>query len=162
MIHGPVPQLQDYLTHSARQFSHKVALVCGPRRVTYGEIEASANALAHYLEGNGVAPGDRVIVFADNTVETVVSFWAVLKANAVVIVVNPLTKAGKLNYLLNDCEPAAFITDGHLYSQFEAPVRTCRSLHAIIVSGAIDDAGLAELPCATRWSARRCPEPTPG
>ena len=42
------------------------------------------------------------------------SFWAVLKANAVVSIVNPLTKADKLEYLLNDCRPAAFITDEHI------------------------------------------------
>ena len=55
-----------------------------------------------------------MIVFADNTVETVVAFWAVLKANAVVSIVNPLTKGDKLAYLLNDCRPAALITDEHL------------------------------------------------
>ena len=33
---------------------------------------------------NGVGRGDRVVIYADNTVECVVSFWAVLKANAVV------------------------------------------------------------------------------
>ena len=38
-------------------------------------------------------------MFGDNTVETVVAFWAVLKANAVVSIVNPLTKADKLEYL---------------------------------------------------------------
>ena len=81
-MHGPVPLLHDYLRHSARQLGGKVALVCGKRRITYGEIEARSNAIAHHLVASGVARGDRVIIFADNTVETVVSFWAVLKANA--------------------------------------------------------------------------------
>ena len=44
------------------------------------------------------------------TRETVVAFWAVLKANAVVSIVNPLTKSAKLQYQIDDCTPAALVT----------------------------------------------------
>jgi acyl-CoA synthetase (AMP-forming)/AMP-acid ligase II len=91
------------------------------------------------------------VVFADNTVETVVAFWAVLKANAVVSIVNPLTKSDKLAYLLGDCRPAALITDQHLYAVFAGPARGCTHLRRVIVSGKIDDAKLSALPHAQRW-----------
>ncbi|HZU51970.1 MAG TPA: AMP-binding protein [Sphingomicrobium sp.] len=152
-MHGPVPLLHDYLIHSAQQFGGKVALVCGDQRVAYREIDAQSNALAHHLAAAGVARGDRVMIFADNSVETVISFWAALKANAVVCIVNPLTKAGKLDYLLKDCRPAAFITDKRLHSVYNEPVLNCPSLRRVIVSGPIDDPDLAELPHAVRWSA---------
>ena len=113
-MHGPIPQLHDYLEHSARRLPDKVALVAGQQRLTYRELDRRANALAHTLVDAGVERGDRVIVFGDNTVETVVSFWAVLKANAVVSIVNPLTKADKLATTCNDCRAAALITDAHL------------------------------------------------
>src|ERR1700730_8670396 len=150
-MHGPVPLLHDYLIHSARHLGGKVALVCGKRRITYSEIEARSNAIAHHLVASGVARGDRVIIFADNTVETVVSFWAVLKANAVVCIVNPLTKRDKLRYLLNDCQPSALITDKHLYPIFKEPAEACPSLRRVIVSGSIDDAELTGLPHAVHW-----------
>jgi len=150
-MHGPVPLLHDYLLHSAREFTEKVALVCMKQRVTYGELDARSNALAHSLVAAGVERGDRVVVFADNTVEAVVSFWAVLKANAVVSIVNPLTKSDKLSYLLGDCRPAALITDQHLHSAFTGPARACSHLRRIIVSGPIDDAKLAGIPHARRW-----------
>jgi acyl-CoA synthetase (AMP-forming)/AMP-acid ligase II len=86
-------------------------------------------------------------------VETVVSFWAVLKANAVVCIVNPLTKRDKLGYLLNDCRPSALITDKHLYPIFREPAEACPSLRRVIVSGAIEDTELAGLPHAVRWDA---------
>src|ERR1700736_954816 len=101
-MHGPVPLLHDYLAHSAGRLGGKVALVCGRRRVSYGELEARSNAVAHHLLASDVARGDRVLIFANNTVETVISFWATLKANAVACIVNPLTKREKLGYLLND------------------------------------------------------------
>lgn len=151
VTHGSAPLLNDYLLHSARELSEKVALVCMKQRVTYGELDARSNALAHSLIASGVERGDRVIIFADNTVETVVSFWAVLKANAIVSIVNPLTKSDKLSYLLGDCRPTVLITDQHLASVFAEPARACSHLRRVIISGIIDDARLAELPNAQRW-----------
>jgi amino acid adenylation domain-containing protein len=151
ITHGPVPLLQDYLMQTAQELSEKIALVCMKQRITYGELDARSNALAHSLVESGVKHGDRVVVFGDNTVETVISFWAVLKANAVVSIVNPLTKSDKLSYLLEDCRPAAFITDMHIHSVFAGPARACSHLRRVIVSGTIDEAKLAELPHAQRW-----------
>ena len=127
--------LQDYLADSASRLPEKIALVCMKQRVSYAELDARSNALAHSLVAAGVERGDRVVIFADNTVETVVSFWAVLKANAVVSIVNPLTKAEKLAYLLNDCRPAALISDAHLKPVFDAAARGCAHLKRVIVSG---------------------------
>jgi amino acid adenylation domain-containing protein len=146
-----VPLLHDYLLDTACALPDKVALVCMRQRLTYGELDAQSNALANSLTAAGVKRGDRVVVFADNTVETVVAFWAVLKANAVATLVNPLTKANKLQYLLNDCRPAALITDQHLYYAFAEAARACRHLRTVIVTGSIDAARLAGLPNGRRW-----------
>jgi amino acid adenylation domain-containing protein len=145
------PLLHDHLINSAREFGDKVALVCMKQRLTYAELDARSNALAHTLIASGVARGDRVIVFADNTIETVISFWAILKADAVVSVVNPLTKSDKLSYLLKDCQPSALITDQHLYSIFAPVVQARKHLRTIVVSGLIDNTQLAALPRARRW-----------
>jgi amino acid adenylation domain-containing protein len=150
-MHGAVPLLHDYLAHSASRLRAKVALVCGPHRLSYGELDARANALANHLAAAGIARGDRVMIFGDNCVETVIAFWAALKANAVACIVNPLTKADKLGYLLNDCRPTAVITDQHLREVFEAPVRNSPWLRRVVVSGPCDETGLGTLPNAVRW-----------
>lgn len=147
----PVPLLHDYLIHTARRLPNKIALVGSKQRISYEEIEARSNALANNLVAAGVKRGDRVIVFGDNTIETAISFWAVLKANAVVCIVNPLTKSEKLAYLLHDCRPAALITESNIYSAFSGPARECSHLRCVIVSGQIEDEKLAVLPNARRW-----------
>ncbi len=139
-----VPLLHDYLLDSARRLPEKVALVCDDRRVTYGEIDRWSTALAHALQRRGVERGDRVIVYAENSVEAVVAFWAVLKANAVVSVVNPLTRADKLEYLLRDCSAAALVADRRLASQF-VPAARGAPLRAIVAFGEGHDAALREL-----------------
>jgi amino acid adenylation domain-containing protein len=146
-----IPQLHDFLIHTAARLPDKEALVCGEARVTYGEIDRKSNALAHALKKRGVGRGDRVIVFADNTPETVVSFWGVLKANAVVSIVNPLTKTDKLAYMLNDCRPAALITDSHLYRVFVDPAKESPHLKTVVMSGQVAPDKLAAIPKAERW-----------
>lgn len=153
MINDPVPVLHNYLIHSARQNGPKVALVCDGRRITYDQLEMWSNAVANHLVAAGIERGDRVMILSDNTVDAVVSFWAALKANAVVCLINPLTKPDKLSYLLDDCQPTALIAQSRLYLTFSGPARHCPSLRRAIVSGTIDDADLNALPHAVRWNA---------
>ncbi|HEX6004129.1 MAG TPA: class I adenylate-forming enzyme family protein [Burkholderiales bacterium] len=131
-MHDAVPLLHDFLAHSARRLPDKVALVCARRRITYREFDESSNALAHALIELGVARGDRVLIFASNTVETAVSFWAVLKAGAVASVVNPATKGEKLAFLIKDCRPAALITEARLHEVWGVPAAAVRT---VIVCG---------------------------
>lgn len=147
-----VPLLHDYLIESAKRLPEKVALVCQKQRLTYKEIDDRSTALAHGLIARGVERGDRVVVFADNTVETVVSFWGVLKANAIVSIVNPLTKTDKLAYLLNDCRASALISDGHIASVFVDAANQSPHLRSIIVSGNLTDAHASALKApVSKW-----------
>jgi amino acid adenylation domain-containing protein len=144
-----IPQLHDFLTDSATRLHEKVALVCQGRRLTYAEIEEQSNALANALVSRGIARGDRIVVFSDNTVEAVVAFWAILKANAVVSIVNPLTKADKLAHLLNDCRAAGLIADARHAVFCDAAARAPH-LRTTIVSGNWAPR-FADLPGAVPW-----------
>ena len=149
-MHGAVPLLHDYLEHSARRLPEKVALVCQGQRLTYAEIDAQANAIANLFVARGVARGDRVMIFAENAVDTVVSFWAALKASAIAVIVNPLTRRDKLQYLVNDCRPAALVTHGHLAPAFEEPSKSPH-VKTVMVSGRIAAKTLAALPGGMTW-----------
>lgn len=104
--------VQEFLQNSARLSPDKTALVCDGQRLTYAQIEAMANRLAHVLIDQGIQRGDRVIIHLENTVEAVMSIFAVLKAGAIFVFVNHSTKQDKLTYILNDCGAAALIGDG--------------------------------------------------
>lgn len=150
MVFG-VPLLHDFLIDSAKKLPTKVALVVNKQRYTYADLDQRSNALANTLVKSGVKRGDRVVVFGDNTVETVISFWGVLKANAVISIVNPLTKADKLVYLLNDCRAVAMVTDAHLSGVFVDVMPQCKHLRTTIVSGALDAAKTKALPGFMTW-----------
>ncbi len=150
--HVATPLLHDFLEHSAARLGDKVALVVKGARVTYAELDRQANALAHALIEAGVERGDRVVVFADNTIETVISFWGVLKANAIISVINPLTKHDKLTYYLNDSRAKVLITDMHLANVFSESAPHAEHLKQVIVSGAIDEKRLGATKNTVAWA----------
>ena len=146
-----VPLLQDLLANTAERFPGKTALVCGGQRFDYGEIDKTSNLVAHALIAMGVERGDQVIVFAGNTIETAVAFWAVLKANAVVSIVNPSTKTEKLAYLLNDSRAKILIADSSLASIFTPACRKAPHLKGVIITGDVFVAERDDLPYPVSW-----------
>lgn len=143
--------LHDFLIQAARRTPGKVALVSEGQRWTYAELDRRSDALAHFLRGRGVARGDRVALFLDNTVEAVVGFWGALKADAVVTIFNPQTKGEKLTYLLEDCEPAALLVQAWHEPVFGAVVGNARTLKAIVVARAKDPAALGTRERFVSW-----------
>lgn len=103
--------VRDFLEGSAERLPIKTALVCGEERYTYAEIDSQANRIAHALALFGVERGDRVVIHLSNSVEAVVSIFAVLKAGAVFVPVNPTTKAEKLKFILKNCSATMLVSD---------------------------------------------------
>jgi len=102
LVHG-------WLERSARRLPDKDALVCGNDRCTYGELNERCARLADGLQSLGVTRGDRVIVFLDNSIETIVSLYGILKAGGVFVIVNGGLKQPKLTHILKDSGAAAMI-----------------------------------------------------
>jgi len=101
--------LQSFLEQSAQNYPDKVALIVDQKRYTYLEIEQQSNRLARALLQRGLERGDRVAIHLDNTLESVVSIFSVLKAGGVFVMVNPTTKIDKLTYVLNNCRARILI-----------------------------------------------------
>ena len=135
----PSMQVEEFLERSAQRFPDKTALVCGNRRLTYREIEEQSNRLAHELLRTGVQRGDRVAVYMDNSVVAVLSVFAILKAGAVFLVLNPTTKSEKLAYILNDCRATALVTDVRKLGCIQNAVVTSPDLHNIFLAGSDSD-----------------------
>jgi long-chain acyl-CoA synthetase len=138
--------VQEFLERSAGRFPGRTALVCGDRRLTYAQIEAECNRRAHALAAAGVRRGDRVVVYLDNSVEAVVSVFAILKAGGVFVVVNPTTKADKLAFMLNDCRAAVLVTDARKREAIGAASVATPHLQATLVAGAAAAARTDRLP----------------
>ena len=127
--------LHHFLEATTQQQPDKTALVCDGQRYSYVQIDRMATQLAGFLRHRGVQRGDRVAIFMDNSVETVIAVYAALKAGAVFMPVNPLTKQDKLAYLLNDSRASVLLTHAALQDAFNGALANNRSVHSCVVVG---------------------------
>jgi long-chain acyl-CoA synthetase len=125
----------DFLKNSAELFPNKTALIFGRRKLTYEEMEISTNRLANALISYGIKRDDRVGVFLDNLVEAVVAIFAILKANATFVVINPTTKPQKLSYMLNNCRMSGLIAGWDKFDLVSQIHESAPSLKFVIFSG---------------------------
>ncbi|WP_155394573.1 AMP-binding protein, partial [Xanthomonas albilineans] len=88
-----------------------IALVQGEVALTYGELNARANRLAHYLCALGLRPDNRVAICVQRSVEMVVALLAVLKAGGAYVPLDPAYPPERLAYMLTDCGAVAVLTD---------------------------------------------------
>jgi 3-oxocholest-4-en-26-oate---CoA ligase len=101
--------LADLFEHAVDAAPEKPAVKVGDRVVTYAELEASANQLAHFLSAQGVRPGEHVALYARNSIEHVIGLLAILKIRAVSINVNYRYVEGELDYLFDNADVVAVI-----------------------------------------------------
>ncbi|HEX5598577.1 MAG TPA: AMP-binding protein, partial [Micromonosporaceae bacterium] len=87
-----------------------VALECGGRRLTYGELDERANRLAHLLRGRGVGEGARVAVLLPRSVEMYVVLLAVGKAGAAFVPIDPEAPSDRVAYIAEDAGVDLLVT----------------------------------------------------
>ena len=113
----PATALPDNLETSARRYPDKAALVFFGRAMPYRELAHTAERLAAYLHSVGVRQGDRVILLMQNLPQLVAAHFAILRANAVVVPVNPMNLAEELKHYITDGEVKVAIASADLSAE---------------------------------------------
>ncbi|MGW4093880.1 acyl-CoA synthetase [Nocardia sp. NPDC004750] len=128
--------IADLVEHAIDLMPDRVALADDGREVTYAQLEERANSLAHYLQEQGVQPGDKVGIYSRNTIEAVEAMVAIFKARAVMINVNFRYVENELQYIFDNSDMVALIHERR-YSDRVAAVRSkTPQLRTVIV---VDD-----------------------
>ncbi|MDP2005653.1 MAG: long-chain fatty acid--CoA ligase [Rubrivivax sp.] len=111
-----VPQtpLWFNLEVSARRYPHKPACLFFGRALSYAELLRQAEALAGWLQSQGVQRGDRVLLYLQNCPQFLVAFYAVQRADAVVVPVNPMNRADEFGHYISDAGARVAITSADL------------------------------------------------
>ncbi|TBO30367.1 long-chain fatty acid--CoA ligase [Aquabacterium lacunae] len=101
----PETPLWHNLTTSAARYPHKAAYLFAGASLSYTELLQQAEALAGWLQQVArVEPGERVLLFMQNCPQYVVSCYAILRARAVVVPVNPMNKADEFGHYISDAD----------------------------------------------------------
>lgn len=91
-----------------------VAVQCGEDTVSYAQLDARANQLAHHLVEAGVSPGELVGLCVDRSVEMVVAALAIWRAGAAYVPLDPDFPRERLAYMLDDAEVNVVVTESGL------------------------------------------------
>ena len=113
----PATSLWDNLEISARRYPDKPALVFFGRVVSYSELRLKAERLAAQLHALGVNKGDRVMLDMQNCPQLVIAHFAILRANAVVVPVNPMNRTEELKHYIDDPDARVAITTADLAAE---------------------------------------------
>ncbi len=167
-ITPPATSLWDNLETSARRYPHKAALVFFGRVLSYVQLLQKAERLAACLQGLGVNSGDRVVLNMQNCPQLVIAHFAILRANAVVVPVNPMNRTEELKHYITDPDARVAITTADLAAELagasNALAPTLRLAHLLVshFTDAFDAdvAGEDSPPAAwTDWLLTRHPAP---
>jgi fatty-acyl-CoA synthase len=167
-ITPPATSLWDNLETSARRYPHKAALVFFGRVISYAQLLQKAERLAACLQGLGVNSGDRVVLNMQNCPQLVIAHFAILRANAVVVPVNPMNRTEELKHYITDPDARVAITTADLAAELagasNALAPTLRLAHLLVshFTDAFDAdvAGEDSPPAAwTDWLLTRHPAP---
>ncbi|WP_155766365.1 condensation domain-containing protein, partial [Mycobacterium colombiense] len=91
-----------------------VALTCDGRSMTYRELDAAANRLAHLLAGHGVGPRQCVALLFSRSTQAIVAMLAVLKTGAAYLPIDPALPAARIEFMIADGAPITALTTAEL------------------------------------------------
>ncbi|MHB8529374.1 MAG: class I adenylate-forming enzyme family protein [Caulobacteraceae bacterium] len=92
-------------------FAEREYLVYGEERLTYGQAHQRVGALAGWLAGRGVRPGDRVAIAMRNYPEWLLTYWACVSMGVAVVGMNAWWVAGEMAYAIGDSRPKVLFAD---------------------------------------------------
>ncbi|MDF6018169.1 non-ribosomal peptide synthetase [Streptomyces sp. JH34] len=107
---GPGATVPALFERWARRTPDAPAVRDAGTTLTYGELDARADALARHLAARGIGPEDRVAVALPRTAELVVALLGILKAGAAYVPLDPDYPAQRLSHMLDDSRPRLLLT----------------------------------------------------
>ena len=109
--------LHAWFEQQAQQHPQALALTCGTQSLTYGEVNARANQLAHALIDAGVRPGMLVGLCLERANHLVVAILGILKAGAAYVPMDLSYPAARLAFMLEDASAPVLVSQQSLAKQ---------------------------------------------
>jgi long-chain acyl-CoA synthetase len=136
-----IPQriLGEAISLSAGRNPEKTALIYKGEQYSYAFFEKTALRLSWHLVNSGIRKGDRVAIYMHNSFQCAVSIYGATLAGAVFLVINPQTKAGKLQFILNDSGASILIAEATHEDEISQALMDSDSIQELIVTGKVED-----------------------
>jgi len=125
---------------AAKRYPNKPLYIFFGRELTFSQAHAQAEWIAGWLQSVGVNAGDRVLLYMQNCPQYAIAYYAILRANAVVVPVNPMNRADELTHYITDAQARVAICSVDL------------AAHAAAANSAVDASERLENVLVTRYT----------
>jgi acyl-CoA ligase (AMP-forming) (exosortase A-associated) len=131
--------VHEFIFHSARVSPQAEALAYQDRRLDYAALAKDVQAAATAVLSLGLGRGERLAVYLEKRLETVVALFGTAAAGCVFVPVNPLLKAEQVAYILGDCNVRMLVTTSDRLHLLVTVLPQCHDLHTVLVVGPCED-----------------------
>jgi acyl-CoA ligase (AMP-forming) (exosortase A-associated) len=136
MVSPPMrTQLHDIVAESATRCGDAPALTFKDATVTYARLWQDIAGFAAALERLGLGRGERVGVYLEKRIETVVAIFGASAAAGVFVPINPLLRPKQVGYILDDCSVRVLVTSAERLELMRDELEHCASIEHVIVLG---------------------------
>ncbi len=146
--------LQHLLLESATNYPDKPAVKYNQEHISYAELDQITNQLANVLVANGVKRGDRVGIYINKSIPSLISIYGILKAGAVYVPLDPQAPLDRIGYIIDNCQIKILLTSSAKATSVTTLATQVNSLeHVIFTDDQIDEAPLLNKVSCLLWSA---------
>jgi amino acid adenylation domain-containing protein len=144
--------LEHLLTRSARHHPDREAVVFKGKVMTYRELDASSNRLARALQNGGIATGDRVGIYLNKSLESVVAVFGILKAGGVYVPLDPAAPVNRVAFILGNCAMKGLVTTQKRLANLRPALTQPSPLQRVVFTDDADvPADIGSVPSAISW-----------
>ena len=127
--------VHELIGHQAQARPDRTALVFGTQRMSYGELNARANQLAHHLLAQGVQRDDRVGIAAERSLDMLVGLLAIMKTGAAYVPLEPTLPADRLQYMIEDSGLQLLVLQPKFRNDLRAALPASGNIRMVLLDG---------------------------
>lgn len=127
--------LHELIAASASRAPGAVALTYGVESLTYVDLQEAVKGFSAGLMGLGLQRGERVAIYLEKRIETVVASFGTPAAGGVFVPVNPLLKPEQVMFILRDCNVRVLVTSPERLALMKDVLPECHDLRHVVVTG---------------------------
>ncbi len=125
----------DTLTRTAWRLPSREAVVDGPRRLTYRELNEAVNRLANALTGHGYRRGDALVLASGNSLEFLLTYYACAKTGVICVPLNLAWGPAEVAYVLDHSRARGVVVESQLVALATAALERVTGVSDVVVAG---------------------------
>ena len=134
-LHAPATNLYYNVEVSAQRYPDKPYVIFYDTPVTFSEFHDQTVKIAGYLQQRcGVKAGDRVMLLMQNSPQFMLGYYGILRANAVVVPLNPMNLTQEILKYAKDCEGKTMLVSQELYPRIEPLIKSGELAQVIVAA----------------------------